>query len=73
MVNEPKLGMYRHYKGDEMRVIGTARHSETLEKLVVYEHFGAVTGLFVRPLEMFMEDVEVNGKTVPRFEYLRDS
>ena len=63
---------YRHYKGKFYDVIGIARHSETLEKLVVYqalydsEEFGA-NSLWVRPLKMFTENVTVDGKEVPRF------
>lgn len=67
-----KPGKYRHYKGKEYEVIGTARHSETLEELVVYKAmynspdfgFGA---LWVRPLNMFTEMVTVDGVEVQRF------
>jgi len=59
-------GAYRHYKGIDCEVIGTAKHSETLEELVVYRHL-AEGGLWVRPLAMFLEDVEVDGVRVPRF------
>ena len=67
-----RLGRYRHYKGNEYRVIGVAKHSETLEPLVVYEtlYENPEGKLWVRPLTMFVETVEVNGKKVPRFEYL---
>lgn len=67
-----KLGEYEHYKGNKYRVIGVARHSETLEDLVVYEALYGEGGLFVRPLGMFLENVVVNGRTVPRFKYLHD-
>lgn len=60
-------GRYRHFKGFETRVIGVAKHSETLEELVVYEHNGE---LWVRPKGMFLEDVEVGGVKKPRFEYI---
>ncbi len=63
----PKPGRYRHYKGPEYIVIGCARHSETEEWLVVYRPDYGDRGLWVRPLSMFMEMVEVNGKSVPRF------
>jgi len=69
-----KLGKYRHYKGATVEVIGIARHSETLEELVVYKHqvddskFGKIA-LWVRPKKMFMEKVVVKGKKVPRFKY----
>jgi hypothetical protein len=68
-----KLGVYEHYKsGKKYRVIGVAKHSETLEDMVVYEalYENEMSKLWVRPLEMFLEDVEVDGKRVPRFKYL---
>jgi len=65
-----KLGKYRHYKGNEYEVIGAARHSETLEDLVVYKALYSNYDLWVRPLNMFLEEVEVNGKKVKRFEYI---
>ena len=69
-----KLGVYEHYKGNgkKYRVIGVAKHSETLEDMVVYEalYNNEVSKLWVRPLKMFLEEVEVGGKQVPRFRYL---
>ena len=65
------LGRYRHYKGNEYTVLGVARHSETLEELVVYRQEYGDRGLWVRPAAMFAETVEVNGQTVPRFAFLR--
>lgn len=65
-----KLGEYEHYKGKRYKVIGVARHSETLEELVVYQALYGENGLWVRPLEMFFENVEINGKQTPRFKYL---
>ena len=65
-----KFGRYKHYKGHEYEVIGIARHSETLEKLVVYRALYGDSDLWVRPLPMFTEDVEVEGKKIPRFEYI---
>jgi hypothetical protein len=65
-----KLGKYRHYKGNEYQVIGVAKHSETLEDLVVYQKLYNDHGLWVRPLKMFIEEVEVDGKKVPRFRYI---
>lgn len=61
-------GPYRHYKGNLYTVIGTARHSETLEELVVYQQEYGERGLWVRPKEMFAETVHVGGRNVPRFE-----
>jgi len=65
-----KLGKYKHYKGKEYEVIGIAKHSETLKELVVYRALYDNHDLWVRPLEMFMEEVEINGKKMPRFEYI---
>jgi cupin 2 domain-containing protein len=66
-------GRYRHYKGNEYIVIGTARHSETLEELVVYRQEYGDHGLWVRPRAMFSEMVQVNGQEVPRFQPLGSS
>ena len=73
-MTQVKLGKYRHYKGKEYRVLGLAKHSETLENLVVYEalYDNQVSHLWVRPAKMFLEEVEVDGRSVPRFEYLGD-
>ena len=64
---EPAPGRYRHYKGGEYQVTGTARHSETGELLVVYRCLYDNDSLWVRPLAMFMEAVRVDGREVPRF------
>ena len=63
-----QLGKYRHYKGKEYEVIGVARHSETLEDLVVYKALYGERDLWVRPAKMFLENVEINGKMIPRFK-----
>ena len=63
-------GRYRHYKGNDYTVIGVARHSETEEELVVYRQEYGDMGLWVRPLEMFLEFVTVEGQKVPRFQLL---
>ena len=68
---EIKLGKYRHYKGNEYDVIGIAKHSETLEELVVYRALYGERGLWVRPLKMFTEEVVINGIRKPRFEYIK--
>ena len=65
--SEPRPGRYRHYKGNEYRVVGLARHSETLEPFVVYEALYGEGGLWVRPAAMFAEQIEIEGKRVPRF------
>jgi hypothetical protein len=63
-----KQGRYRHYKGNEYIVLGVARHSETEEELIVYRQDYGERRLWVRPKEMFLETVEVNGREVPRFQ-----
>lgn len=60
-------GRYRHYKGNEYEVIGIAKHSETLETMVVYRPLYGEGGMWVRPATMFAEDVTINGNTLPRF------
>lgn len=60
-------GRYRHYKGNEYTVLGVARHSETLEEMVVYRAEYGEQGVWVRPKDMFLETVCVNGETVFRF------
>jgi hypothetical protein len=60
-------GRYRHYKGNEYQVIGVARHSETEEEMVVYRCCYGDFSLWVRPLSMFLETVQLAGATVPRF------
>lgn len=61
-------GRYRHYKGGEYEVLGVARHSETLEPLVVYRPLRGDGSLWVRPHAMFFGSLEVDGQTRPRFE-----
>jgi hypothetical protein len=63
-------GRYRHYKGGEYEVIGAARHSETLEPLVVYRPLYDSSGLWVRPHAMFFGSIELDGEQVPRFTRL---
>lgn len=65
-----KPGKYRHYKGNDYEVIGVAKHSEDESELVVYRPLYGEGRLWVRPLAMFIESVNLNGKTVPRFAYL---
>ena len=68
MALEP--GKYRHFKGGEYAVQGVAKHSESGEQLVVYTPLYGEGGLWVRPLEMFLETVERDGEIRPRFEYI---
>ncbi|MCX6740380.1 MAG: DUF1653 domain-containing protein [Candidatus Parcubacteria bacterium] len=65
-----KTGKYKHYKGNEYEVIGLAKHSETLEDLVVYKALYGESQMWVRPLKMFEEQVVVDGVAVPRFKFI---
>lgn len=68
MVNNMlKLGKYRHFKGKEYEVIGIAKHSETLEEMVVYRALYDEGQIWARPTKMFLEEVEVDGKKISRF------
>jgi hypothetical protein len=71
-IPEPRPGRYRHFKGGEYEVIGVARHSETQEPMVVYRPLYNATGMWVRPLAMFLGTVERDGRTVPRFQYMSE-
>lgn len=66
-------GRYRHFKGNEYTVLDVAKHSETLEPMVVYRQEYGERGLWVRPQFMFEETVDVDGQTVPRFQLLEES
>lgn len=68
MNDKIQLGKYEHYKGKQYEVIGFAKHSETLEELVVYRALYGENELWVRPLKMFLETVEIEGKRIPRFK-----
>lgn len=75
MKDEIKLGgIYRHYKGKTYKVHDLARHSESLEWLVIYEclYENPSAKIWVRPLGMFLEEIMVDGKMRPRFEYIGD-
>lgn len=67
---EPRPGRYRHYKGNDYQVLGLARHSESLEPLVVYQALYGERGLWVRPAAMFTEEIELAGRRVARFARL---
>ncbi len=71
-----KLGKYQHFRTRNFyKVLGIAKHSETLEELVVYEalYDNPEGNLWVRPKKMFLEEVEINGKKVPRFTYTEEA
>lgn len=63
----PQPGLYRHYKGRDYEVLGTATHSETGECLVVYRPCYGERGLWIRPLPMFLDTVVIDGESRPRF------
>ena len=63
-------GRYRHYKGKEYEVIGCARHTETEEEFVVYRALYGDHGLWIRPKKMFVEEIEMEGTSRPRFLYM---
>ena len=68
-----KPGKYRHFKGKDYEVIGVAKLEATLEDMVVYRPlYQSEHSLWVRPLAVFTENVEMDGKTMPRFEYVGD-
>ena len=70
---QQKKGRYRHYKGAEYLVLGTAFHSETEELLVLYRPDYGEGDLWVRPFDMFNETIEVDGQPCQRFEYVAES
>lgn len=70
---ETHPGIYRHYKNLMYEVLGTVRHSETLEPMTLYRALYGERGLWVRPAAMFNEDVVINGVTQPRFSWISES
>lgn len=68
--NEIALGRYRHFKGNEYLVLHIAKHSETLEPMVVYQALYGERGIWVRPASMWNEYVERDGIIVKRFTYI---
>ena len=69
---ETPPGRYRHYKGGLYEVIGTARHSETLEPMTLYRALYGEHGLWVRPADMFTEEITIDGVRQPRFVRISD-
>lgn len=59
--------LYEHYKGLRYKILGVARHSETLEELIIYQALYREGDIWVRPLNMFLENVTIDGKSQPRF------
>lgn len=70
---ETRPGLYRHYKGMMYEVIGTVRHSETLEAMTLYRALYDEHGLWVRPAAMFNEEVVIDGVRQPRFAWVGES
>lgn len=73
-MNKIKPGIYEHYKGRRYQVLGVAKHSETLEDMVVYQtlYQNELSKLWVRPLSIFLEEVDLNGQKVPRFKFISE-
>lgn len=69
---EPRPGVYRHYKGQRYKVLYIARHSESLEFLVVYKALYDNGDIWARPLKIFLESVNLDGREITRFEYMQD-
>jgi hypothetical protein len=69
-MNPIPLGNYRHYKGNQYEVVGFAKHCETLEDMVIYKVLHVDGSTWVRPLSMWENPIDVDGKIVKRFEYI---
>ena len=65
-----KKGIYKHFKGNKYELLDIAKHSETLEEMVIYKALYGDGGIWVRPSSMWDEEVEFEGKKVKRFTYL---
>ena len=68
---ELKLGEYEHFKGKHYEVLGVAKYSETLEELVVYQALYGEKQIWVRPINMFFDKVELDGMKRPRFKFIK--
>ena len=64
-------GIYKHFKGNEYKVLAVAKHSETLEDMVVYQALYGSGDIWVRPKTMFSEEIKRDGKTFKRFEFIK--
>jgi hypothetical protein len=71
-INTIPKGIYQHYKGQKYKLIDFARHSESLEAMVIYQALYGDHGIWVRPLDMFIENVEINGVSKARFQLLEE-
>ncbi len=72
-MSEVKLGIYRHYKGNTYKVLSIAKHSETLEDMVIYQDVNAPDKIWARPASMWNDDIEIDSKTVKRFELMEET
>lgn len=63
--------VYEHYKGMRYKILGVGRHSETLEEMVVYQALYGEGDIWVRPLAMFLEDITIEGQSLPRFQNIQ--
>ena len=66
-------GIYRHYKGRQYEVLGLAKHSETMEDMVIYKALYGEYDIWVRPLSMWENLIEVDGKMIKRFKYMGEA
>lgn len=67
-----KLGIYEHYKKLQYQVLGVALHSETTEEMVIYKQLYGEGLIWVRPFDMFFEEVEISGVKYPRFKFIKE-
>ena len=72
-MNEIKLGTYRHYKGNTYKVLHIAKHSETLENMVIYQDVNNSDKIWARPASMWNDDIKIDKKTVKRFELMEEN
>ena len=72
-MEEFRPGIYRHFKGNEYELLYVARHSETLEPMVVYRALSGERGIWVRPAAMWNERVERDAYAGPRFSFVREA
>lgn len=67
-----KLGTYRHYKGNTYKVLHIAKHSETLEDMVIYQDVNNPDKIWARPVSMWNDEIEIDEKIVKRFEFIEE-
>lgn len=72
-MSEIKLGTYRHYKGNTYKVLHIAKHSETLEDMVIYQDVNNPDKIWARPVSMWNDDIKIDGQTVKRFDLMEET